>query len=90
MEGSFEKEKFTNWVKENRADAFKEFEEGIKKKDDGSFVNNEMNCINYMCENRLNFNFRQVFKRNDKGEIVEDSKKNDSSDEKQGLNQDKK
>lgn len=75
IEGSFDREKFMKWIEENKPGVI-ENHKGAKKNEDGSFVNDEIHCVNYLAEDRINFNFRQVWKRSEEGEIEYSKNKN--------------
>lgn len=78
MEGTFDKEKFMNWLKENRPEVFETHNKDLKRNEDGSFVNDEIHVINYLSEDRINYNFRQVYikEENEKeGEMKPEEKK---------------
>jgi len=62
LEGSFDYKKFEEFTKINYPNSWEELltngkEENLKKE----FMNNEVHAINYLKENRINLNFRQVF-----------------------------
>jgi alkylated DNA repair protein alkB family protein 1 len=62
LEDTFEAEPYLNYVKETNPKVFETHLNTIKK-EDGSFENDVLHTIEYLGENRLNFNFRQVDKQ---------------------------
>lgn len=42
-------------------EAISKHNQELKRDEDGSFYNDELHVINYLEENRINFNFRQVY-----------------------------
>ena len=71
MEDSFKSEEFVDYIKENMPDILDDHNLGINVEKDGFFVNDEIHVINYLKENRINFNFRQVYPK--KEDVVEKS-----------------
>ncbi|KRX08067.1 hypothetical protein PPERSA_02199 [Pseudocohnilembus persalinus] len=69
IEGSFKKEKYLNYLKENHPDIFEGRE---KNKDEKDFENDYLHVINFLSQSRINFNFRQVLKKD--GEKNEEQK----------------
>ena len=68
IEGSFNRERYLEYIEKNMPEANKN---NSKIEEDGSFINDEIHTINYLSENRLNFNFRQVNLKNMNEEIKE-------------------
>jgi len=68
LEGSFDKNKFMNWIKQNRPDVVENHNKNLQRAEDGSFVNDEIHVVNYLSEDRINFNFRQVYLKENKEE----------------------
>jgi hypothetical protein len=66
LEGSFDKKKFMDWIKENRPEVIENHNKDLKRAEDGSFVNDDIHVVNYLGEDRINFNFRQVYLKDDK------------------------
>lgn len=64
IEDSFKEEKFLAYVKENLPEVYSTPLSETKVEEDGSFLNNELHVINYLKEDRLNLNFRQVYLKN--------------------------
>ncbi len=61
LEGSFDYKKFEEFVKKNDEKGWEEVNSLKPNEQNKEFLNNEIHAINYLKENRLNLNFRQVF-----------------------------
>lgn len=62
LEGSFNEKKFDEYAKCNLSKIKEEYLKQLSGESDlKEFNNNEIHAINYLKENRLNLNFRQVF-----------------------------
>ncbi len=61
MEGSFNPEEFMKYVQENMPEVVENHNEDLSRDEEGAWKNDEIHVINYLAENRINFNFRQVY-----------------------------
>ena len=62
LEDSFNYKPFEEYIKTNCAKSFEDIStNGKEVSEKNEFINNEVHAINYLKENRLNLNFRQVF-----------------------------
>jgi len=71
LEDSFKAERYMKYIKEKMPEVVERHNKELKVGEDGEFENDEIHTINYLCENRLNFNFRQVYlKENEKQSAI--------------------
>ena len=61
MEDSFDKEAHMQYVRETMPEVVENHNEDMTRDEDGAWKNDEIHVINYLAENRINFNFRQVY-----------------------------
>jgi len=61
MENSFNPEEYMKYVQENLPEVVENHNEDLTRNEEGEWKNDEIHVINYLAENRINFNFRQVY-----------------------------
>ena len=78
MEDSFKEESYLQYIRESLPEVIEQHNVNYQGKKNEFFVNDEIHVINYMKDNRLNFNFRQVYPKD--RETAQDAEGSQSSE----------
>ena len=78
LEDSFKEEPYHQYIRENLPEVIEQHNVNYQGKKNEFFVNDEIHVINYMKDNRLNFNFRQVYPKD--RETAQDAEVSESTE----------